>query len=207
MSVENTKKNEIELAVKLDEREEQALVKWQHSQHPAIAPETQARLFRLYLNGKSTHEIHRLNQQFSLGQIVNAKIQGKWDERVEQHVDELLNGVKARVQQVTLESIDFVADLISAANKLYGERIKRYLQTENPEDLGDLQISSLDGYRKAIELLQKLTGQDKQQKGEVTVLHKADESMQQVSEKVLHSSDEAARVLELLVAASKVKKE
>lgn len=204
MSENSTEKNEIEIAVKLDDREEYALQIWRGTEQPPIAPLTQARFFRLFLNGKSTHEIHRLNPQFSLGQVVHARIQGKWDLRAEQHLDELLNGVKARVQQVTLESIDFVADLISAANKLYGERIKRYLQTEDPNDLGDLQIKNLDGYRKAVELLQKLTGQDKpSQKGEITVLHKADESMQKGN--VMQSADEAAKILELLVQASKIK--
>jgi hypothetical protein len=200
----DTEKTEIEKTVNLDDREQYALTKWQAGTHPALAPDTQAKLFRLFLNGKSTHEIHRINPQFSLGQVVHARIKGKWDERYEQHMDELLNGVKARVQQVTLESIEFVSDLIAAANKKFGERIKKYLQTENPDDLGDLQITSLDGYRKAVELLHKLTGQDKAQgKSELTVVHKADESMQKPG--IVQSSDEAAKILELLVAASKVK--
>lgn len=202
MSETNTDENAIEKSnVNLDDREQYALTRWQNSNHPPLAPETQARLFKLFLNGKSTHEIHRLNSQFSLGQIVHARIKGEWDRRAEQHLDELLNGVKARVQQVTLESITFVADLLAAANQMHGEAIKKYLQSGNPDDLGALQIQTLDGYRKAVELLQKLTGQDKQQKGEMTVVHKADESMQNVGKPNMSSAEEAARILELLVKA------
>lgn len=205
MSENSTENNEIEKQNNLDDRERYAFSKWQKSNHPALAPDTQAKLFRLFLNGKSTHEIHRLNPNFSLGQVVDARIKGKWDEKYQQHIDELLNGVKARVQQVTLESIEFVADIISAANQRFGDQIKKYLQSGNPADLGDLQITSLDGYRKAIELLQKLTGLDKQPvKGEMTVLHKADESMQGTKPNIVQSAEEAAEILKLLLAASKV---
>jgi|SRR6185312_8440515 len=207
MSETNTENSAIEIAAKLDEREQYALTKWQNSNHPPLAPDTQAKLFRLYLNGKTTHQIHQMNPQFSLGQIVQAKVKGKWDERAELHLDELLNGVKARVQQVTLESIHFVADMISAANKMHGEAIKKYLQTEDPADLGDLKITTLDGYRKAVELLQKLTGQDKpNNKGELVVTHKADESMKNTAN-VMQSADEAAEILRLLVQASSIKKD
>src|SRR6185436_3133870 len=188
----------------LDERERYALKKWQSSDHPPLSHELNAKLFRLFLNGKTTHEIHRLNSQYSLGQIVNARIKGEWDRRYQEHLDELLTGVKLRVQQVTLETIDFFADLISAANQMHGDAIKRYLQTKDPKDLGGIQITNLAGYKTAIELLQKLTGQDKQNKvgGELTVIHEAGESMKAVETK-LPTAEEAAEVLKLLAAVSK----
>lgn len=187
----------------LDERERQALAKWKLSTHPALSPDLNAKLFRLFLNGKSTHEIHRINSQYSLGQIVDARIKGEWDRRSQEHLDELLTGVKLRVQQVTLETIDFFADLIAAANTMHGDAIKKYLQTRNPDDLGKLRIDSLDGYKKAIELFQKLTGQDKQSNvgGTLTVMHKVDESMKSKGGNV-PTPEEAAEVLKLLAAAA-----
>lgn len=183
----------------LDDREISAFRRWQNSNQPALAPDTQAKLFALYLNGKTTEDIRRLNPQFSLGQIVHARVNGNWDELRQRHVEELLLGVKSRVQQITLESVNFVADLLAAANKVHGDKISRYLQTGNEKELGDLQISSLQGYKQAVELLQKLTGQDKQQKvgGEITIMHKADESMASVGK--APSSEEAADILKLLL--------
>lgn len=183
----------------LDDREVAAFRRWQNSNQPALAPDTQAKLFALFLNGKSTEEIRRLNAQFSLGQIVHARVTGKWDELRQRHIEDLLLNVKQRVAQVTMESVTFVSDLLAAANKEHGDRIARYLATGNEKELGDLRITSLQGYKTAVELLQKLTGQDKQQKvaGEVTITHKADESMERVSK--APSPEEAAGILKLLL--------
>ena len=77
-------------------------------------------------------------------------------------------------------------------------KIAKFLQTGNEKDLGDLQITSLTGYKTAVELLQKLTGQDKQQKvtGDLTITHKADDSM---SAGRAPSSEEAAEILKMLL--------
>lgn len=189
---------------KLDEREQAALRYFQRSRQTSLSADTNAKLFRLFLSGKSTHEIHRLNQQFSLGQIVHARVKGEWDRRYQEHLDELLDSTQKRVMQVTMESINFVADLLTAANAMHGDAIKKYLQTRNPADLGELQIKNLQGYKMAVELLQKLTGQDKTTKvgGEVVVTHKNEQPSNNVP-----SAEEAAEILKVLVSASTIKKD
>ena len=204
MSEENT-----ELSVpenKLEEKERYALHRFRSSVQPPLAPDTQAKLFKLFLNGKTTSEIQRLNPQFSFGQVVNARIQGEWDRRYEDHVNELLDNTASRVRQVTLESINFVCDLLSVTHQMHGDCIKKFLQTGNPDDLGGLQINSLQGYKQVVELLQKLTGQDKQQNVNVsgTVMHKADASD---GKNTQPTSEEAADILKLLASASTLKKE
>lgn len=111
-----------------------------------------------------------------------------------EHLDNLLTNTTDRYKQVTLESVNFVADLISATNKQNSEKINRYFQTGDPEDLGSLQILSLKGYKEAVELFQKLTGTDKIQKvgGEITVNHKA-------TPNTLPTSEEAADILKQLL--------
>jgi hypothetical protein len=191
----------LELAVsRLDEREVAAFRRWQNSKQPPLSPDTQAKLFALFLNGRTTEQIRKANEQFSLGQIVHARIVGEWDRRYQEHIDSLLENTKQRYQQVTLESVGFIADLLAATNKMHGDRITRFIQTGDPKELGDLQINSLQGYKTAVELLQKLTGQDKQQKvgGEIVVTHKADESMQQTQQRA-PDSEEAAGILKLLL--------
>jgi hypothetical protein len=152
-------------------------------------------LFNLFLLGKTCEEIRRLNQQLQLGQIVAARVEGRWDERREEHLDQLLNATTQRVQQTTLETADFVCDILAVANREHGDRLRRYLQTGDDTELGDFRVTSLTTLKVAIETLQKLTGQDKQQKLTVT----GDLTTRQApAQEALPSSDQAASVLKLL---------
>lgn len=199
MSEENTELDVIDQP--LNDRELQALHRFRSSQQAPLAPDTQAKLFKLFLNGKTTSEIQRLNPQFTFGQIVNARVMGEWDRRFNEHLDELLNNTASRVRQVTMESINFVCDLLSVTHQMHSDRIKKFLQTGDPSELGTLQINSLQGYKQGVELLQKLTGQDKQQNVKVdgTITHKAEAP----SHANQPSPEEAANILQLLASASK----
>lgn len=155
----------------LEPREKAAFEHFQKSKAPPLAADTQAKLFSLFLNGRTTEEIRQLNPQFSLGQIVHARLVGEWDRRLTEHLDSLLQRTSMRFQQVQLESINFVSDWISAANKQHGEKIAKYLQTGDAVHLQGIEISSLNQYKTAIELLQTLTGQSRTTKStkEITV--------------------------------------
>lgn len=142
---------------------------------PSLAPSVQMQLYQLYLNGKSCDEIVRLNPNFNLGMVVRARVENLWDEKREAHIAQLLEGVRERVQQAQLEAVNFACDLLSAVHKLQGDKLKKYLQTGNAEELEGLGGNlSLKTYKDVIELLLKLTGQDKDNKKQVTgeVLHK-----------------------------------
>ncbi len=181
----------------LTEREAYAYGVWCKSEQPQLAPSTNAKLFNLFLQGKSTEDIRRLNQTFSLGQIVAARIEGDWDELRRDHLEQLLKSTSLKVQQATLESAEFVCDLLAVANKEHGDKLRRYLQSGDPKELGDFRISSLAGLKMAIETLQKLTGADRQQSLHVSgdVTHRAGTPAKQPT------SEEASTVLKLLVAA------
>jgi hypothetical protein len=90
-------------------------------------------------------------------------VEGLWDEKREAHIGDLLSGVRERVQQSQVEAIAFACDLLSAAHKQYGDRIKRYIQTGNEEELGDLKVKSLKDYKEVVSLVMSLTGQGPQQ--------------------------------------------
>jgi hypothetical protein len=128
---------------------------------PPLAPGVQAQLYMLYLNGSSCEEIVKLNPNFTLGMVARAKVEGLWDDRRDTHLQNLFENVRERVQQVQMESVMFSADLLSSANKMFGDKLKRYIQTGDERELGTLRIDSLKQYRDAVELLLKLTGQDK----------------------------------------------
>jgi hypothetical protein len=144
---------------KLSQAEREAYHKYESKGGYALAPSAQAQLFALYLNGSSCEEIAELNKSFSLGMIVKAKVDGLWEQRKENHIRGLLETVKDRVTQVQMESAIFATDVLSAANKLYGTKLKKYIQTGDEKDLGELAITSLKQYKDAVELLLKITGQ------------------------------------------------
>lgn len=146
---------------RLDAREAYALQAFRASGSPTIAPTLNAKLFALFLNGKNCEEIRRLNPQLTLGQIVDARVHGRWDQLADEHLGQLLRTTAARVQQVTLESVHFLSDVLSGAHKEHADSVARYLQTGDPVHLGAFRIKSVSDYRRTLEGLQRATGQDK----------------------------------------------
>ena len=139
-----------------------------------LSPDLQARLFALFIQGTDCVEIARLNPGITLGQIVEARVEGHWDEKRQEHLESLLGETRTRLQQITMESVEFLTNQIAAAHRLHGDKIKRYLQTGNPDDLGAFSIHGFKAYREAIELLKTLSGQDaKKVSGEIKHIHES----------------------------------
>jgi hypothetical protein len=180
----------------LNERERAALAFWRGSDQAALAPSLNAKLFQLFLQGKGTEEIRRLNPQLSLGQIVAARVEGEWDARRKEHLDDLLNETSTRVKQVTMETADFVCDLLAVANREHGDKLRRYLQTGDAKELNGLRVESFSDLKNAIAALQALTGQDKQKKLSISgeIIHS------EASEKKTPTAEQASAVLRLLTA-------
>jgi hypothetical protein len=180
----------------LSKRELHAYSVWCGTEKPALASSLNMKLFQLFLQGKGTEEIRRLNPQLQLGEIVAARIEGRWDERREEHLDQLLSNASMRVQQATMETADFVCDLLAVASREHGDRLRRYLQSGDETELGDFRVTSLGSLKTAIEMLQKLTGQDQQRHLKVT----GNLTTTPAAADATPSSAQAATVLKLLTA-------
>ncbi len=127
---------------------------------PHIPPEDELGMFQLFLNGSTTEEICRVNNgKYTKGQIINSRIESHWDDKVSTYKQDLIARQLDRLQMVQVESLNFMANLISATNRLNNEKILKYMQSGDHKELGDLQIGSLAGYKTAIELLHALSGQ------------------------------------------------
>lgn len=192
MSNESNEPVDLALAT-LSSRELHAYKIWAGSNKPSLAPSLNAKLFQLYLNGKDCEEIRRLNPQLSLGEIAAAKIQGEWGRRREEHLSQLLEETSKRVQQTSMETTDFLCDILTAANREHGDKLRRFIQTGDSKDLGDFKIQSLASLKTVIETLYKLTGQDKQSQVRITgeVVHRK-------TEVIRPTSAEAGAVLKLI---------
>lgn len=145
---------------RLNERERQAYNVFCKGVQPEISPTTQASMFGLFIQGKDCEAIRVLNPSYGLGQIAHAAVVGEWYKRREEYVQNLLDGVYARVQHTSLESIDYVCDWLCAHHKLNGEKLKRFFLTGNASELDGVP-GSLKHYIDTVNLLRALTGQDK----------------------------------------------
>jgi hypothetical protein len=148
----------------LDKDEYLMLKKYIDSGGKQLASDTIASFFNLYLNGSDIKEIHRLNKAFPIESIYWAFVKFDWPKQKDAYIAEMQNTVKDRLVKANLETVGFLTDLLAAANRRHGDKIKKYLQTGNEKDLGDsLGIESIHGLLKVVEGLQKITGQDRTQ--------------------------------------------
>ncbi len=99
-----------------------------------------------------------------------------------------------------METATLVCDMLAVANVEHGDKLQRYLQTGDARELGDFKIDSISNLKTTIEILQKLTGQDRQStvkhQGEVMYSPGADKKM-------MPTPEEAKTVLKLLVGMKK----
>ena len=130
-----------------------------------LAPETAVRFFELYLNGSDCSEIHRLNKAFPYESILWARIKYDWDKKKDELTFALTEKTKEKAVKAALETTSLLSDMLIAASKKHGDKLKKYIQTGNEEDLGDsMSIDNITSLIRAVEGLQKITGADRVQK-------------------------------------------
>jgi hypothetical protein len=194
--------NDLAVAERLSPKERAAYEVYLANGNRNISPVTQAQFLALFLRGKSCDEICALNPSWPLGAIVKCRIEGDWDQRLADYREQLFTGVREKLQQIELESINFLTDMLAVAHKQQGDKLKRYLQTGNEDDLGEMKISSIAGYSKVLETVIKVTGQDREQ----TVTHQHSiktDAVADYSALASASSDQAAEVLAKLIEVKK----
>lgn len=166
-----------------------------------LAPDTAAKFFELFLNGSDCREIHRLNKAFPYESILWARVRYTWDQAKDEYAIALQQKVREKVVKATLDTTDLITDMLVAAKKKYSDSLKRYIQTGNIEDLdGALEIENLNSLLKAVEGLQKITGQDRVQKVQ------SDVNININSEKEKMTPETAAAILATAAAAKRNKK-
>jgi hypothetical protein len=182
------------------------MIKYIKDGKPELALTTAQKFFELYLSGCPIEEIHRLNMAFPISAIAWAAIKYNWEAIKQEYIIGLQRKIAEKVMKTQLEATGLYCDLITAANKKYGDRVKKYLQTGEEQDLGDsLQIASLHQLVKAVAALQEVTGQNRnvninkreQLDVNVNVGNKIDDGI---------SSEGAAKILQV-IADEKRKKE
>ncbi len=165
-----TEKELKETLERLEPRDLYAYNYFRKGNQPEIAEVTAVKLFELFLNGQSCEQIRELNNHWTLGQIVHARVKYKWDQQRDEHVASLMARAKDRITQVGLESVNYLSDMLAATHKLHGEKVKRFLQSGDEKELeGTPVLQGFRGYKDILAMLLTVTGQDvKRVKGEIT---------------------------------------
>jgi hypothetical protein len=175
----------------------------------ALAVSTAVQFFELFLNGSSVQEIHNLNKTFPYESILWARIRDRWDEQKQDYLNRLQDGIKERLLKAKLETVGLMSDMLAVVSKREGEKLRKYIQTGNEEHLkGAIQLNSVQAIQKAVETIEKITGEDK--KIRITKEEKLDVSVTAGISAADGSTDSmspeaAAKILEI-VAAEKRKK-
>ena len=136
-----------------------------------LSAPVQMGLFRLYLAGLTLPEIRERNPQLGLGQIVSAAVEGRWAELRVKHLEDLFGRVQHDAVEAAASGVEFVALAMRATHKRIGDKLLRYLQTEDETALEGTGVGTLAAYRVLADLLSKMTGQDQVKKVEKTVTH------------------------------------
>ena len=196
------KKDLTVLSKNLPEKERQALMAYLNTGGGQLNSAAAAQFYELFLRGSSCEEIQRLNKAFPLGAIIQARLEFNWDEKKAAYMEELQEKAKLAVMRSQLETAEYLSNMLSVIAKRDNDKLKKYLQTGNKEDLGDAEKNMLSVGR-AIENLLKVTGQDKtvkiNKKEELSLSIKGDGSLSDIS------SEGAANILSI-IAEEKRKK-
>ena len=141
---------------------------------PFLSPILADQLYGLFEAGRTCEEIQALNKGISLGTIVRARIDFNWDQKRQEHFQGLFDRARTQAQQLTLESLSFLGDLLTAYHRSDKEKFQRFIQTADPDELkGTLALtgSGFKLYQAVLELIMKITGQDATKTQNVNVHH------------------------------------
>ena len=118
----------------------------------AVAPETAARMFSLYLQGQSCKEIQQQEcfRGFTHGAIVHARVVGRWDEAVAEVRERIRRSVVDRAVHVGQESAHVILDVLACANRSLGEKAKAYLAGETTKL--PLPVDAVAHYKALVEM-------------------------------------------------------
>jgi hypothetical protein len=149
-------------------REMDILKKTEEEGAKPISSTLAAQMFSLYLEGYSCAEIAKHNKVFSEGDILSARKKFNWDNDKDRYIFDLNKQVREKLIKSKLEILEFATNAIAVAKKEYNDQAIKYLQTGKEEDKPKgWKIESPSQLKSMIEILQKVTGEDRVTKQEI----------------------------------------
>jgi len=180
----------------LPERELQAYRYFVKNDQKEVPDANREELYRLYQRGSTCEEIRRLFPHFSLGQVVACRVMHGWDDRKGVEVKNLKKEVPEKVETVQLETQEFLANLLHATGKKWGDALLLYNATGNVAHLDAAGVpipKTMKELRDLTELYMKVSGTDSKK---VEVKHTG--QVEHVAKLV--SPDEATNIMDDLLS-------
>lgn len=160
---------------RLSELEQSAYKEWALTQQPPLPLATAIKMYELFLNSYTTEEIFRVNgQQYPLGMIVDARLRYDWDDRRNSQIESMYSNIENKILRVKNEAVSNLADLLAAAHKIWGDKVKMFLQEGDPALLQGIGLdpSNMKNYKEILAMLSTLTeAKTKQVSGTVQHQH------------------------------------
>lgn len=125
--------------------------------YPLITEEKLARIFDLYLIGKTYSQIADI-MQIKKALILYLSHKLDWYEARKTFLEDLNANIKRRVIEAKLLSQDFLIQMLQMWHKKIGAKMNRYMLTNNEEFTNQINLKEIDRYLKTLELLQKSIG-------------------------------------------------
>lgn len=117
-------------------------------------------LYQLFLEGYSCLEISKQGKGLSEGDVLFLRKKYEWDKQRDQYALDLQNQVNGKLIKAKLEAVEFLTNQMAAIHKLNRDQVLKYLMSGNPDDMPK-DLGKVGGYKQIIEVLQKITGEDK----------------------------------------------
>jgi hypothetical protein len=125
-----------------------------------VDTDTLSRLGELYLSGKTYAQISNI-VRVDITTIMYLSYKHNWSQIRKDYMVELEDQMKRRVIEAKLVSQDFLLQLSQLWEKKIGNKITRYLATNNEEFADQINLKEIDRYLKTMELLQKSLAEPK----------------------------------------------
>lgn len=134
-----------------------------------IADSLATQFYNLFIEGLTCREIAQRNKPIQERDILYLRWKNQWDQKRMEALNVLIQRVSQKLTKGKLEAADFLTTLASAYHKQYADQLLKYLQTGKEEDKPD--FPSLKYYKEIIELLNKITGEDRKIQVDAVVSH------------------------------------
>lgn len=132
-----------------------------------------AKMMELYLSGKTYDQISAI-MRIDRITVMYLSYKLNWCSTRKEYVIELNDHMKRRVMEFKLMSQDHLLNLAQMYHKKHGNKILRYLETNNEEHTEQINLKELDRYMKIVDLIQKSTAEAPKEKGPLVGLNIGD---------------------------------
>lgn len=131
-------------------------------------------LYNLFIEGYSCKEIAALNPGLSEKDIIYYRFRNAWDRQREEYSLKLKGQIHEKMIKQKLESVEFLTNMLAVYHKDQRAKMLRYLQTGKEEDRPETWITGSTSYKSIVEVLQKITGEDRVTRQEIKTESKSE---------------------------------